>query len=489
MKPTPLVNKQQVSSVPKTANGSLSTIANGSNAVNGIKNGLRHDDFLKKEYELARNQVISKNTNDSNGNTKTQNENGSSLINLNHNLTNSVSNNIININNNSSNNLVNVNGRNIINVRDTNKDEDDNSDELNEVRKKILKNKLNSPKLNGDINSSSGNRRKMMINGEHVNGEDDLRFIDSDDNSDKQQKLSPPGSAGTTQKCLVHNSVSKSASPSPVTVSVNGSPTTSVTLSLNNKQQTQTQLPPPSSASSKQPSQNQITKNHLPNNKSSTPPPPLSSSAILLPNVPASSSSIAKSNNKQPLVVDNNNLNQSKNKANSHQHPPTDNNRVLIYNSATPVSKKKQLFITSNNASPISDSTSVSVSVPASTSVKVQEPNAKDQVTMVTIGGSRIKVITKDESDDDTDVSTSATIILPTKPKPVVVVQNGLPPSSGTVQSGSNGDENGTATQVVTNGETNNTDLSSIFLEKKNQTNKLTDINDSVSYNFDLLSS
>lgn len=480
LRPTPVVGKQlnhqQVSSVPKSSasshlgltNGSLSTTANCSTSTTSLKNGLgtgnssfRHDDFLKKEYELARNQVIK--NNDNNGNTNTNNTKNLTENNLKE-ITNSVSNNLIN--NNSSNKLVSING--------TSNDDD----ELSEVRKKILKNKLNSPKLNGDT-TNIGRRRKMMINGEHVNGEDDFKFIDSDDNSDKQ-KLSPPGSAGTTQKCLKHSlasttvtgTVSKSPSPAPVTVSVNGSPTTSVTLSLKQQQQQQQQ---PS-----QLSQNQITKHLL--NKSSTPPP-------LSPNVPATSS--FTSNNKQPLVVvDNNNQNQSKKPA--HSHHPADNNRVLIYNSATPVSKKKQLFI-SNNTHVVPNSTAhLNNSSDSSVKVQVQDP-AKDQVTMVTIGGSRIKVITKDDSDDDTDVSTSATIILPTKPKSsVAIVQNGLPPSTA------QNDENCAVTKtapVVTNGEcaasetTSSTvaDLSSIFLEKKNQTNKLTDINDSVSYNFDLL--
>lgn len=100
---------------------------------------------------------------------------------------------------------------------------------------------------------------------------------------------------------------------------------------------------------------------------------------------------------------------------------------------------------------------------------------------MVTIGGARIKVTTKNESDDEDDVSTSATIILPTKTKPV---QNGVSTVStsaaegnGTTAGPSNGDC--TAASAVVD-----RDLSAIFLEKKNQTNKLTDINDSVSYQF-----
>lgn len=339
----------------------------------------RDENFLKKEYELARNQVT------------TNNQNLKNLIQDKNNNVNVI--------------ITSINGDNKNSAKSIVVTKNDNK-ELLEVRNKILSKSNNSNATNN-----------MMVNGEMVNGTgsgdsiDDIKFIDSDDNlSDK--RMSPPSSNSITAPTHVTKMLANStpiSSSNRNNTSDNNATTTRQTITL----------------------------------KTNTYPP-------------------------------------------KHSQSVSPNNKILILNASPKNScvyekqqklEQKMSILTNNHHQIISDTSKAASTVPKSTTMVTKTEPATTTILTTSAGTARIKVITTDTDDEDdfTNVSTSATIILPSKaqngciPSATVVVKN-----SSNAKKGSDKDRNNDGNEA--------TSLSSIFLEKKNlANNKSNDSNDSVS--------
>lgn len=352
----------------------------GSSSSNSLNSqSFRDENFLKKEYELARTQVvITNNQKNLKSNHNEQDTNNNMSVPL--------------LSNGSSNKGV---------IISNNKNSDEEKHELNEVRSKILgrvalKN-ANNMMVNGEIllNGSSEH------SGDNLN--DDIKFIDSDSDNLSEKRTSPLSNGGVMEASGSLNNLT--GAPNHITkmlaasTPVNSNSTTMTTRNTTNNTTTVTL------------------------NKTNTYPPKPTKTNTHTPNT-----SVVISPSNKKLI-----LNASP--KNSCVYEKQQQNRNLL----------QKLSI--NNSE---------------TAAAAGKMDATKTVTLS--AGNRLRIITSHDTDDDddfTNVSTTATIILPSKAK-----QNGVAKNAVV----------GGETIVANNHDSSHTkvdcsDASTINLEKKNFAN------------------
>lgn len=341
------------------------------------------ENFLKKEYELARNQVIRKN--------------------------------LKNDEDHDSNNNMNTP---LINSKGAMKSINDEKHELNEVRNKILSKVALKNANNMMVHS------ELLLNGTKENSSenlsDDIKFIDSDSDNLSDKRTSPLNDEGNflnSNIAAAPNHVTKMLATSTPVHSNNLMAATTLTRNTINKSETF--------------------------NKTNTYPPKPTKSNIIIP----LQNSVISPNNKKLIV----NASPKNSCVYDKQQEKQNLRQTLSVNKNSDADMGKLQMETM--ASSGSQKATVSLSSPCINS---------------TTRTTRIRVITStdtDNEDESTNVSTSATIILPSK-KHNALKSSSLP---------------GDGKNIAHNHDMDNKDAPTIVLEKKNIINqkKISDYNDS----------